>query len=539
MADFFDPQAQGASEPTPQGGDLSSVFQGMGAAPAPNPIQALLAQLSHPDAPQPSPTGGEKMDPLTQQLMLATQRHDAVQAQLKEMLTKMQSQPPIEQVLQEQAKNYQSQLEQNQVASIAEKQKKYGTAGLALMNLLRAPGQLTVQENAKESAKQDFQAAMKQAQTQLQDQRAAQQQQVQNLQQQAAATNPVMFMLQKMVGQQGFNQNAIATAGDLNTPDGRARLSGGEGKGSGPAANATPLVVQRPVAGKDVLAQDPEAKDLKGNPLDPAKWYQEHIDRASGKVQGYDVTSAPSYTVPKVTTSTRQEWKDVGVNDKGEKVYQRFDASTSRTTGPKLTASERDATDKAAVAPVTPAGPVAPKVPGTPATTPGQRTGALSPQAFKMNAENPLTPEGQRTIVEVNNNMASIDAAIKAIAPLKDINTPGYFAPERGAYWAGLATKYTPLINNIEMERVLGAGNLLKSSGGVRALAALKQAEIHTPVMAKDSPQMIYEKLQNMKQRFQTFGKDVLESERRNPNLIRSIPDQTGTANPKDPAGIR
>lgn len=213
----FDPQAQGSTEPPappPQGGDLSSVFQGMGAAPrAPNPVLSLLAQLQQPGAPQPSPQGGTPLSPFDIQLAEATKKHNEIQDQIKQMLAKMQAQPPVQQVLQQQAQQYQDQLEQHQADKIAEQQAKYGKAGLALMNLLRAPGQLTVQDNAKNAATQDFQAAMKQAQQQVQDERASQAQQLQLMQQQAATTNPVNLMLQKMYATQAERQGIVNQTG--------------------------------------------------------------------------------------------------------------------------------------------------------------------------------------------------------------------------------------------------------------------------------------------------------------------------------------
>ena len=150
-----------------------------------------------------------------------------------------------------------------------------------------------------------------------------------------------------------------------------------------------------------------------------------------------------------------------------------------------------------------------------------------SQSTFKMSAENPLTPAGQQAIAEAQPVMQQLNRAQAMLESIKDDNMPFTTAPARLGYAVGMASDYSNLINNLEMGKVIGAARVLKGSS--RAIQALNIAMKHLPDPAKDSPKLMYEKIQNIKQNLADIQTAAATNERRYPGM----PEKSG-----QPAGV-
>lgn len=151
--------------------------------------------------------------------------------------------------------------------------------------------------------------------------------------------------------------------------------------------------------------------------------------------------------------------------------------------------------------------------PGPPASTPespslprGAKVLGETPAAFKMRVENQYTPAGQHVLQETDPVLRSIDRGMGMLEKLKSSNQPFEMALKRAGYSLGLATEVSSLINNLELNRIVGAARVLKGSS--RAVQALEKAMVHLPNPKVDSPKLMYEKFQNVRQNL----KDIMDS---------------------------
>jgi hypothetical protein len=76
-------------------------------------------------------------------------------------------------------------------------------------------------------------------------------------------------------------------------------------------------------------------------------------------------------------------------------------------------------------------------------------------------------------------------------------NQAGYFTPDRIAYGFGIDTRNSGVISAAELDNIVGATRILK--GGSRAWEAISQAKVHLPNFWKDSPQLMRDKLEGVR----------------------------------------
>jgi hypothetical protein len=101
---------------------------------------------------------------------------------------------------------------------------------------------------------------------------------------------------------------------------------------------------------------------------------------------------------------------------------------------------------------------------------------------------------------------------MQKLEPLKDNNQPGYLAMDRLGYAMGMGGENGKLaaeISNIELQRVVNAAQILKGSS--RSWGALQAAMIHTPDAWKDSPQLMYQKLQTIQKNLSDMQQDAIQ----------------------------
>jgi hypothetical protein len=122
----------------------------------------------------------------------------------------------------------------------------------------------------------------------------------------------------------------------------------------------------------------------------------------------------------------------------------------------------------------------------------------------------PLESWAQKSIATANPVLDQVNGLLKDLEPLKDNNQAGYLAADRLGYAMGFGSKNGQLaadVSNIELQRVIGASRVL--AGSSRAFAALQAAMVHTPNAWKDSPQLMYQKLQTIKSNIEGTIRDA------------------------------
>lgn len=129
----------------------------------------------------------------------------------------------------------------------------------------------------------------------------------------------------------------------------------------------------------------------------------------------------------------------------------------------------------------------------------------------------PLQSWAQQTVVQSQDRLSQVNDLMKKLEPLKDNNQAGYLAMDRLGYAMGFGSENGKLgaeISNIELQRVVNAATILKGSS--RAYAALSAAMIHTPDAWKDSPQLMYQKLQTIQRNLQDMQTDAIQYGQKN-----------------------
>jgi hypothetical protein len=109
----------------------------------------------------------------------------------------------------------------------------------------------------------------------------------------------------------------------------------------------------------------------------------------------------------------------------------------------------------------------------------------------------PRSPAAQKVLATTEPVLSQMQRIMKSLEPLKDNNTPGYFAGESAMYKIGIAPADAELLANMNMSSITGAARVL--AGSSRAIAALKLAMEHTPTGGwHKSPKLLYEQAHNI-----------------------------------------
>jgi len=190
----------------------------------------------------------------------------------------------------------------------------------------------------------------------------------------------------------------------------------------------------------------------------------------------------PSYMLPHIKEGEFSWTDDEGVLHR---------APTTSTTTPVLPGGGggSKSTGKATA---TPKG-----IPAPPSTGSATSTGRVIGPTLKS-TEN-LTPAAQTVLQQTVPVHDQIRDLLRQFEPMKDDNTPGKFLPQRIEYSLGMHSDIgnaADTIAQLELNRVTAGARVLKGSS--RAIKALEMAMKHAPNVWKDSPQLIYTKLQNL-----------------------------------------
>ena len=176
---------------------------------------------------------------------------------------------------------------------------------------------------------------------------------------------------------------------------------------------------------------------------------------------------------------------------------------------------------------------------------PAKQRGRVSVYLDSLGVKPPvvLSAEAQKTIEATKPVLDQINAAMKALEPLKDDNTPTWvpgsaFFDDYVKYKAGASSQYAGLIANLSMSSILGASRILKGGGGVRAKAIFEEAQQHTPKVGKDSPKLIYEKLLQMKKSIENGNAALYEYGKKSGAApAPAAPPPPGTSNGRTQGG--
>ena len=136
-------------------------------------------------------------------------------------------------------------------------------------------------------------------------------------------------------------------------------------------------------------------------------------------------------------------------------------------------------------------------------------TGGIKYDVSALSGGRPLQSWAQQTVANSMPVLDQVNGLLKDIEPLKDNNQAGYLALDRIGYAVGIAGENGQLaadISNIELQKVIGGARILKGSS--RAVQALQMAMVHMPNAWVDSPKLMYQKLQNLKQNLEGVIRD-------------------------------
>lgn len=188
-----------------------------------------------------------------------------------------------------------------------------------------------------------------------------------------------------------------------------------------------------------------------------------------------------------------------------------------------------------------PVAPGSPKPASTPSATPsgaprGAKVIGTPAGQVRRDIENPYTPAGQSVLQQTDSVLPSVERVMAQLASLKDNNTPMSMGGDKLLYSIGMSSDMSKLINELELEKITAAGSALKSAGGIRAIQALKQAQVHTADPSKDSPKLMYEKLQTIHDRLTDVNSAVDKHEKKYPGMTPP-PGRTLTPPPASSTG--
>jgi len=316
----------------------------------------------------------------------------------------------------------------------------------------------------------------------------------------------------------------------------------------GKAVNISPELKPQNVPGLVMGSAIGDEKDAFGNPVDPKGFYRTRL-LADGTKEYYPETGVTNTkTIPDAKSPTG--FSLVTLDRLGNEVHRMPGAtpppayvpetsSTSSTTQRVVTVDGRVITVPVTstsqntktrsvpggTTPPTPAPkgkgmtppPASISNPGEPALPPGARVIGKSPAQYLREIQNQYTPAGQTALQQTAPVLDQVDRAMKMLEPVKNDNQMLEYALKRLGYSVGLASDTSALINNLELGKIVGASRILR--GGSRSYEALKQAMIHLPDPKKDSPKLMYEKLQNIRRNLTDINDSVDKFERKFPGM--------------------
>lgn len=479
--------------------DISALFQAMGVGQQPQDPTAALQQSGL--GPQAAPPQQDPaMDPL------AAAEAD-LQKKYDQALAVWQADPKsmIPQNLAD-FKKYEDQ----------QYQEKYGRQGAAtrfMQQVLAGAKGKTLQEVNSESARSDWDEALKQQAQQIaqqksqagqaaqligqqlgeiRSQRAAQQARDRDITNNRRITenSPENKAVVAAQAKKDFIQN-LKDSGhwDGYTDDERKFI---EVNGKLPPPTP-PKAIPGSAKGEDILQFHPDAKSG-GTPLDKGKYYR-LVE--TGNRREYEPTAPPGYEVPQTTTSERP----VTVGNTVQSI------PFSSTRGPT--------------------GATAPQGAGGG----GPRILGSSPTEQRRAEEPTYTPKGQEVLQETQPVLDMMGRVKELLAPVKDQNMPFSTLVDRGAYSIGMATDASKLINKLELERIVGAARILKGSS--RAISVLEDAKVHLPNPKIDSAKLMYEKTETILQALDDIKRSVDTYERKYPGRTDVKTDDLKKSGPK------
>ncbi len=109
-----------------------------------------------------------------------------------------------------------------------------------------------------------------------------------------------------------------------------------------------------------------------------------------------------------------------------------------------------------------------------------------------------MSPSFQTALSTVDPVLTQIQRLKSELEPIKKINKPGYFLPDRAKYALGIGGETAGQIADLNLASITGAARVLKGSS--RAVPIFNKALEHTPNVWVDSPSLIYDKLSRIEQ---------------------------------------
>src|SRR6185437_420114 len=156
-----------------------------------------------------------------------------------------------------------------------------------------------------------------------------------------------------------------------------------------------------------------------------------------------------------------------------------------------------------------------------------------------------ITPAAQSVLQQTEPVKDQVEQLLKALEPYNTSNA-GRLTMDRLAYALGEPSAPGELaaqISKLELNRVVDAARILRGSS--RAYQALELALKHTPNPWVDKPQLMYQKLQNIRQNLEDVEKDAVAFGKKGQTVGEAQQQLSGGAQPtpqgndKDPLGIR
>lgn len=151
----------------------------------------------------------------------------------------------------------------------------------------------------------------------------------------------------------------------------------------------------------------------------------------------------------------------------------------------------------------------------------------------KLEKDKSLTPAAQQIIMNTQPTLDQVDQLIAELEPLKDDNS-SRLTIDRIGYALGHASPKGSLaadISKLELDRVMAGARVLKGSS--RAYQALELAMKHAPNSWVDTPNLMYDKLKNIRQNLADIEEDAKKYGAK--NLPANV--KTGTEGAGGPTG--
>lgn len=235
----------------------------------------------------------------------------------------------------------------------------------------------------------------------------------------------------------------------------------------------------------------------------------------TGKEISRIAVSGPSAFATVNRSSSRDTVQDID----GQKVKMTLGSSSTSSRTPYVN-------DKPTSGTTTGTGPTGNKLPAPPGanaprpTSSGGRVLGMNSSTYNKSIENPYTAGAQKILEDNEPVLKSTSRAMAMLEKIKDSNIPFTDAVEKLGYNVGMASEVSDLINNLELGKVIGSARLLK--GASRSMQALQIAMKHLPDVQKDSPRLMYEKLQNIQKNLNDISDAAKQYGQKYPGLNKS-----------------